>query len=414
MTQPIEVPLSELLGGFQSFDGLSREDLLVLASRAELLDLAPRSVLFRHGDQDPWMHCLLEGTVSLKAADGREHRIEAGSGAAARIISRLKPRRYTVTAVTPVRLIRIDGSGMGYWHSAVDPAMVQVEEISDLQYLDDAASRDAGTKLEVDDFQLPSLPAVALKARALIDDDECDVDMVARVVNSDPSMAAKLIKAANSPVFYGTHQVATSERAIVRLGLHTTRQLIMAFAMREMFEMDVPEFGELVTELWDHSAEVAAIAFVLARHTRTFDAGEAQLAGLLHDIGVVPVLHGAAQHPGLVCDTEAVLAMAKGQRATLGRQVLESWHFPAALVDAAADAEDWWRDSVPEADLTDVVIVAQLLSFIGKARILDVPPVVRVPAFRRLLGDSFDAAAAMALLDEAGEQIAEVRALLKG
>ena len=159
---------------------------------------------------------------------------------------------------------------------------------------------------------------------------------------------------------------------------------------------------------------MAAIACILARHTQTFDPGEAQLAGLLHDIGVVPVLHRAGKQPELSADANAVVAMASAQRATIGRQILRAWHFPQALVHAAVQAEDWWRDPTPEADLVDVVIVAQLLSFIGKKRIVDVPPVVRVPAFRKLLGDAVDPNTIMALLEEAREQITDVHNLLRG
>ncbi len=405
-------PMLEMLEGFSAFAGLSRDDLHILASRAELHTVNRFDVLFRRGEHDPWMYCLLQGKLALRAADGKEHRVESGSGAAGKLLGRLKPRQFTATALTPVTVVRIDGSGMGYWHSAVDLTTVQVDSITDTEYLEQTAAREPAARLGADDFTLPSLPAIAMRARELIDHDECDAETLARIIIGDPPIAAKLIRAANSPVFYGTERVSTCERAIVRLGLKTTRQLVLAFAVRELFNNDAPEFAELVKLLWDHSAEVAAIAFVLARRTRAFDPGEAQLGGLLHDIGVVPVLHGATQHPGLVHDTEAVMAMAARQRAKLGRRVLQSWNFPPSLVSAAADSENWWRDASPQAELADLVVVAQLLSFIGKNRIVDVPPVVSVPAFRKVLGEDFDAGAAMVLLGEAGDQIAEVRRLL--
>ena len=152
--------------------------------------LKPRSVLFHHGDEDPWMHCLVEGTLTLSAADGRKHEVSAGTPEASRIISRLKPRRYTATAVTPVKLVRIDGSGMGYWHTSVAPSSVLIEEIASDEYA-------AGEELSIDDpaidadqFQLPSMPGIAIKAKELIDRDDCDVDTVARVLLNDPSMTA--------------------------------------------------------------------------------------------------------------------------------------------------------------------------------------------------------------------------------
>jgi putative nucleotidyltransferase with HDIG domain len=252
-----------------------------------------------------------------------------------------------------------------------------------------------------------------MRARELIDRDDCDVDTLARLVLNDPSMAAKLIRAANSPVFYSTQGISTCDQAIVRLGFKTARHLIIAFAVRELFDFDAPALDSLVHELWDHSTEVAAIASVLARHTRAFDPGEAQLAGLLHDIGVVPVLHAAAKEGTLAEDPEAVMAMVVQQRATVGRELLQSWNFPPALVEVAAQGESWHRDPGEKADLADLIVVAQLLSFIGKKRIVEVPSVVSVPAFHKILGAETSPPEVLDFLKEAGAQIQQIRSLLR-
>jgi HD-like signal output (HDOD) protein len=401
--------IADALNGIATFRGLSREDLLVLGSRAEMVSIRKGKTLFKHGDSDPWMYVLLDGDLSLKAADGREHRVAGGSPEAERVVSRLKPRLHTAVAVAPTTLVRIDGSGIGFWHSSVDPSTVLVEELADADYL----AEDGGESQVTSDFELPSLPAIAVKARELIDRDDCDVETVARLLLNDPSMAAKLIRAANSPVFYSAQGISRCDQAIIRLGLKTTRHLITTFALRQLFDFNAPALDSLVRELWDHSTEVAAIASVLARHTRQFDPGEAQLAGLLHDVGVIPVLNAAAGNSELAEDPQAVVAMVSQQRAAMGRELLESWYFPTPLVDVAAEAEEWHRDPGEKADLADLVIVAQLLSFIGKQRILEVPTVISVPAFGKLLGDTTEPAQVLEFLKEAEGQIEEIRALLR-
>ena len=82
-------------------------------------------------------------------------------------------------------------------------------------------------------------------------------------------------------------------------------------------------------------------------------------------------------------------------------------------MEAAAEAESRHRDPAEKAGLADLVIVAQLLSFIGKQRILEVPTVVSVPAFRKLLGDSTTPELVLEFLREAGGQIEEIRSLLR-
>lgn len=402
--------IADTLQEVAAFRELSREDLLVLGSRAEMVSLKKGHTLFKHGDSDSWMYVLLNGEIQLTAIDGREHRIADDSPEAGRIVSRLKPRLHTCKALAPCVLIRIDGNGVGFWHSAVDSSTMLVEELADNDCLADGG--DGGSQADTD-FELPSMPDIAVKARELIDRDDCDAETVARLLMNDPSMAAKLIRAANSPVFYSSQGISTCDQAIVRLGLKTTRYLITAFAVRQLFNFDAPALDSIVKELWDHSTEVAAIASVLARHTRRFDPGEAQLAGLLHDIGVIPVLSAAAGNSELAKDPQAVVSMVSQQRSSMGRELLESWYFPAPLVEAAAEAESWHRDPAEKADLADLVIVAQLLSFIGKQRILEVPTVVRVPAFRKLLGDSSTPELVLEFLREADGQIEEIRSLLR-
>lgn len=400
--------LTEVLERFPTFANLNREDMLVLASRSELVPVRKGAKLFKHGDSDPYMFLLLDGEIELVAGDKRSHRISAEGDNAGQIISRLKPRLHTAIAKTNCTLVRIDDDGIGYWHSSLDTASVQVEELLDEAVLE------SGTGVSADDdFELPSLPAIAFKARELIDRDDCDVDVVAQLLLNDPSMTAKLIRAANSPVFYGSQGVSSCDQAIVRLGLKTTRHLVVAFAVRQLFNFEEPALAEIVKGLWEHSTEVAAIASVLARHTRRFDPGEAQLAGLLHDVGVIPVLNAAASSPALAEDPEALMVMASRQRAALGSEVLSAWHFPESLVTAAAEAENWHRESGEKADLADIVVVAQLLSFIGKHQIVAVPSAVSVPAFKRVLGPDTGPQQVIDFLNEAEERIQEVRALLQ-
>ena len=162
--------------------------------------------------------------------------------------------------------------------------------------------------------------------------------------------------------------------------------------------------------LWQHSVAVAALAFVVGRKLKRFDPGEAQLAGLLHDIGAVSVLSSASKDDDL--DVDAVIKEATREGARVGAILLEDWNFPASLVCAAREAEHWWRDDEPEAELADLVLVAHGMSMIGKPRFVKLPPLVRLPAFRKLFGDGCTPDVVLDLLNEAETEVAEVKALL--
>lgn len=430
---------------FDAFSALSDDDLLVLADRSRLESVPKSKVLFNLGEEDPWIICLVKGSLELTAPDGKVHRIDAGTRAASQPVGRLKPRQFTARTVTPVQILRIDESELGDWQSYLfQHAAELVDGISVQEDLDEDifAELDSACGLTVRDadpagkaaeaclapdaeasadpvdlpsleYELPSLPNIAMEACRVADADKTDIDVLARLVVNDPPIAAKLIKAANSPVFYGRDPVGTCQRAIVRLGLKTTRQLIVAFAIRDLFKCNDATLERRMQALWDHSVEVAAISYTLARRLGGFDPGEAQLAGLLHDIGVVSVLSTAASRTDPPLEADWVVALAERDGTEIGQQVLAEWNFPEAIVIAARDAEQWWRDDGHEAELADLVLIAQLVSFIGKAEFLDVPPLIRLPAFKKLFGNEADVHDVLQLLEEASEQISDIRGLLQ-
>ena len=404
---------------FDAFSALSEDDLLVLADRASLEQVKKRQVLFKRGDDDPWIYCLMEGTLELTAPDGQSHRIDAGTAAAKQPVARLTPRMYTAAAVTPARVLRIDSSELGDWQSFLfdknargNDGGISIEEISGDHIFNGNGfgAGDDSTPPKRAEYSLPSLPTVALEASRVVDADDTGIDKIAALVANDPAMAAKIIKASNSPVYHGRDQIASPQRAIVRLGLKTTRQLIMAFAMRDLFSCDDKALQAQMEKLWQHSVEVAAYAFVLSRHLKLFDAGEAQLAGLLHDIGKVTVLSGAAR--GNEVNVDEAVNEAQRDGARVGAILLEDWNFPPAVMVAARDADEWWRDDVEDVELADLVLMAQGMSLIGKPDFAAVPPLSRLPAYRKLFGDGASSETLLELVREAEAEVTEVKALL--
>ena len=99
---------------------------------------------------------------------------------------------------------------------------------------------------------------------------------------------------------------------------------------------------------------------------------------------------------------------------SLGERVLRAWKFPEAHVVAAHDAEEWWRDPGPDPEYADLVVVSQAIGAIGTPAFNEMPPLVRLPAFAKVSGGWLDPQRTMALIDEAAEQIAELKALLRG
>ncbi len=403
--------LIEQLKEFEPFDRLAEEALIVVSSRAKVERSNKGCKLFELGDDDPWIFCLLDGSIDLVASDGRKHRVDAGTSQARRPVAQLKPRKYAAFTRSPSRFIRIDGTGFGDFSAPGDENSYFVAEL-------DASAAEHQDRhfqsLVEGDLSLPSLPDVAVQTARLARREDVSLAEIARVITRDPVITARLIKAANSPIYYGKGAVETCERAVTRLGLDTTRQLVVAFSVRELFRAESQGLTRRMQRLWQHSAEVAASCFVLARTLGGFDRDEAQLAGLLHDIGVIPILTYAQGHPDLLSEPDRLDRLIRSLRGPIGRKLLESWNFSSRLVDVVAHSEDWWRDDGPDPDIVDLVIVGQLISFIGRDKPADVPSMSRLPAFKRLVGDRLDPQSVLNLVESAEEEMTQVKALLQG
>jgi HD-like signal output (HDOD) protein len=247
-----------------------------------------------------------------------------------------------------------------------------------------------------------------------LSDDNADAGRIASIVQSDPAITAKLLKAANSAFYGGKMPVETCTKAVVRLGVNMTQKLVLSFAIRELFNSESPLLRKHMQALWKHSTQVAAICYVLARINRKFNPEHAMLAGLIHDIGEVGVLTYLENIPQLANDETQIERVVKLLRGDVGRMILSKWRFQDDLIEIAEDAENWFRDFSPEADYCDLVIVAQLHSYVGTPRIRSLPSIGDLPSLHKLDLGEITPHDSIKILDKASEQLEKAEALLRG
>jgi hypothetical protein len=97
-----------VMKNFSRFRDLAHDKLVALAAQSFVYKVPPGTPLLERGTSDTWNFYLLEGTLQLLAADGMEKRIDSATDTARNPISSLKPRMYTVTALTRVTFLWID------------------------------------------------------------------------------------------------------------------------------------------------------------------------------------------------------------------------------------------------------------------------------------------------------------------
>ncbi len=264
--------------------------------------------------------------------------------------------------------------------------------------------------LDAGRLELPTLPEVALRVRDVVESESSSARDIAEAVSSDPALAARLIQVSNSPLYRGRREIDDVQSAVVRLGRELVRTLVTSLAMRQMFQATTEAVDRRLRELWSHSVQVAAISRALAGQQGLVP-DRAMLAGLVHDVGALPLLVRAEEDEVLLADEAAFDALVRELHPALGRAILERWGLPDYLVAVAAEHEDLARDPGTPPDYVDVVIVANLQSRMGSEHPHAAVEWSRVAALRRLgLADDVSTVELAAGSDEARE----VEALLSG
>ena len=124
-----------------------------------------------------------------------------------------------------------------------------------------------GIELSTGALDLPSFPEAVMRIQHVLTDRDATIAQVAEVVQAEPVFLAKLFRMANSVMLRrGIDPLTDLKGVIGRLGFDMIKNLAVALATRQL--MNAKKYGALHAELrqlWEHSVETAAIAFVLAR-----------------------------------------------------------------------------------------------------------------------------------------------------
>ncbi len=224
--------------------------------------------------------------------------------------------------------------------------------------------RELADDLAAEQLDLPSLPDVVIRIRNALLDEESSVDQIVRLIGSDPVLAARLLKTANTALFYcGTEPIRDLKTAVNRMGYDMVLNVSLAMAVEQFTHGNMLNAAKpYLEQVWKHSVHVAAIAHILARRDASINADEAFLAGLLHAIGKLYILKRAQEHQDLFEHGRALKAIMTAWHTEVGRALIERWEFSEELADAVGNHESCDLDADGPPSLTDVVSIANRLA----------------------------------------------------
>lgn len=270
-------------------------------------------------------------------------------------------------------------------------------------------------RIDSGDVVLPGVPAVLARVRSEMRNENVSFRSLSRVIEIDPSLSAWLLRTANSALYRTAHRAESVSAAVARLGLDGTRNLVTAFAVKNLIQVKRAPLKDKVHEIWKASVKRAAIAAILAEKIGGFDPDKALLAALLQDIGAL-VLLAEAERAGGIDATEAErVDELLGQYAPwVGLVMLNKWELGDDWMAVITSRGDYHRDLSPEPDLADLVLVARLFCELGGNRFPKWPSAEEVPATGKVGGGRFSHEDIREIVDNSRKRINELMRSLGG
>ncbi len=201
---------------------------------------------------------------------------------------------------------------------------------------------------------LPTLSSIAVRLIEITSNEDSDARDVIKVVAADSALTSKVLKLCRCLAGGRARRVTTIEGAVVMVGFEAVRSAALSVQVFETFD-GIRSVGDEVAPaeavfdrdlFWRHSLAVAVASEALADLTRgegKVNRGEAYLAGLLHDLGLLALHLVVPQSFDRVCELAESyhLSIDRSCRRVIGvdgriagRRLAEHWQLPQFVVDS--------------------------------------------------------------------------------
>ncbi|MGI2168713.1 HDOD domain-containing protein [Shewanella sp. MF05960] len=201
-------------------------------------------------------------------------------------------------------------------------------------------------KLKDDALVLPTLPEVAMRVQEVVARKDSSLKQVGDVIGQDAAISARIIKVANSALYSRGNKAENISAAVNRIGLVQIKSITTSVAMEQLFISTNEMVWEVMDEVWKTSIEVTASSCAMLEiynkrnPGKKLDRDTLTLAGLVHNIGALPVLTEAEVHPELFSKIDQLRSLVRKMQGPIGRAVLKTWDFAPEVMEVV----ERWAD----------------------------------------------------------------------
>ena len=148
------------------------------------------------------------------------------------------------------------------------------------------------TKIDIEELvksNLPLMPGSAARIASLFQDVNVSSVKLTEVISYDPILTARILRLANSPVYYLQRDVPTLRQAIDVVGMTAIYEILIIGLAADSFAKEIRDSSQ-GRKIWKHSLAVALLSRELSQILGLRGTEEAFICGLLHDIGKILLL----------------------------------------------------------------------------------------------------------------------------
>lgn len=188
-------------------------------------------------------------------------------------------------------------------------------------------------------IEIPVCPAIALEAMTEAQKEEPNLRTLAKLISSDPGLAATALKLANSPLFRSGPPVSNIERALERLGTRNVVCVVVGVALRSSMA-GLP--ATLVEKFWQKASGLASAAGLIARRQYGISPDAAYIYALFHDAAIplmmrrfetyTPMLEECRREKRPLIEAEEALFPCT--HPIVGLLLIRNWGLPAIIGQA--------------------------------------------------------------------------------
>jgi len=225
--------------------------------------------------------------------------------------------------------------------------------------------------------ELEPLPPTVMRLASLLAVPDWEVEQIEECVALDQALTAKLLRIANSPLWFRGHPIGSVRQAVMRMGSGTLIALAMGAGVQRRFSRALPQYGLREGELWTHSVACALAANALALAAEPEFPSETFASALLHDVGKLVTVRTVARDSGDPRDLarrkadgsppDDDLDVRACDHAALGGVTAVHWRLPERLVTGVSFHHAPLEMSDPIASLVHVAdVVAHRIDVISQ------------------------------------------------